>query len=168
MKSTHLSTWDQEEYVLGQRTPEMVRHLAQCSSCFTEVERMERGIALFRESATVWSAECLEVHPLQLPAFAPRPIAAMPMWAWAVAAILFLLVLLPFGYQRVRSAANHQSAQVTAAPNSDDALLQQVDEEASVDVPSAMEPLAHLVSTSNGSAGVTGATPENKRRVQRD
>ena len=163
MKWTHLSTWDQEEYVLGQRTPEMVRHLAQCSSCFAEVEQMERGVALFRESATAWSAENLAARPLKVPALAPRHTPMHP-WAWAMAAILFLLALLPFAYRRPHTVT--QQAARVAAPMSDDALLQQVDEEVSVDVPSSMEPLTHLVSTSTSSSGA--ATTGEKHRAQRD
>lgn len=162
MKWTHLSTWDQEEYVLGQRTPAMVRHLAQCSSCFAEVERMERGVALFRESATAWSADNLATHPVRMPAATERHTPAH-LWAWAMAAVLFLLALVPFGYQRTRTVT-HQAARI-AEPMSDDALLQQVDEEVSVEVPSSMEPLTHLVSTSNSAAtAMTG----DKRRAQRD
>ena len=33
MKINHLSPWEQEEYVLGQRTPEMLRHLTECAGC---------------------------------------------------------------------------------------------------------------------------------------
>ena len=165
MKWTHLSTWDQEEYVLGQRTPEMVRHLAQCSSCFAEVERMERGVALFRESATVWSAECLEAHPVRMAETAPRH-TAIPLWVWAVAAILLLIVALPFAYQRSHTS-NRQTARA-AVPMSDDALLQQVDQEVSVDVPSSMEPLTHLVSAGNRDETGSIATTGEKRRAQRD
>ncbi len=165
MKWTHLSTWDQEEYVLGQRTPEMARHLAQCSSCFAQVEQMERGVALFRESATAWSGESLAAHPLKVPDTAPHH-SPMHAWAWAVAAVLLLLTLLPFGYQRAHTV-KHQAARM-AEPMSDDALLQQVDEEVSVEVPSSMEPLTHLVSTSNSSAAGVTATTGDKHRAQRD
>jgi anti-sigma factor RsiW len=165
MKWTHLSTWDQEEYVLGQRTPEMVRHLAQCSACFAEVERMERGIALFRESANVWSAETLISRPATTSAAAPRH-SAIHSWAWAMATLLFLIALLPFAYKRTHPV--HQQAAQIAAPISDDALLQQVDEEVSVEVPSSMEPLTHLVSTSNNSAATAAPITGDKRRAQRD
>ncbi len=162
MKWTHLSTWDQEEYVLGQRTPEMVRHLAQCSSCFAEVAQMEQGVALFRESATAWSADSLATHPVRMPAAAVRPTSMHP-WAWVLAAVLLLLALLPFSIEHTH-LVTHQAARM-AEPMSDDALLQQVDEEVSVDVPSSMEPLTHLVSTSNHTAT---ATTGEKRRAQRD
>ncbi len=165
MKWTHLSTWDQEEYVLGQRTPEMVRHLAQCSACFAEVQRMERGVALFRESAHVWSAESLADRPVTMLAPAPRH-SAMPGWAWAMAILLFLVALLPFAYRRTHPV--HQQAAQIAAPISDDALLQQVDDEVSVDVPSSMEPLTHLVSTSNSSTTTNVPMTGDKRRAQRD
>lgn len=171
MKETHLSAWDQEEYVLGQRTPEMVRHLSQCAACFGEVEKMERGLAIFRESATTWSAEQLEAHPPVRRIHAGTPVAhrsMMPVWGWALAALVLMAIMLQFGYRQSHHT-DLQSAHVGTPIKaiSDDALLQQVDEEVSIDVPSSMEPLTHLVTTS-GAVANDPARRGGKRRVERD
>ena len=59
MKTNHLSAWEQEEYVLDQRTPQMLRHLADCADCRAAVAQLEHGVAVFRNAAVEWSAECL-------------------------------------------------------------------------------------------------------------
>jgi hypothetical protein len=158
MKSIHLSKWDQEEYVLGQRTPEMVSHLAECSVCRAGVARMEHGVTLFKNSAMEWSGESLgsriQALPMQLPHRQTRRLP-FPALKWAIAAILLVLALLPLyllGNRAKQQQAAKANKQDMSAPISDDALLQQVDEEVSVAVPSSMEPLTHLV-TANPEAG---------------
>jgi hypothetical protein len=177
MKLTHMSTWDQEEFALGQRTPEMMAHVEQCADCRASVTQLEEGIALFRGTAMAWSEKCLETR-LQ---HAPDPAAArtsaasyvtMPALQWALAAVLLLLALVPVGF-----LAFHRSAQVakqdhsvpvtTAAPLSDDALLQEVDQQVSEAVPDSMESLTHLVSTTaQGNAAGAKSVAESGQRAQ--
>jgi hypothetical protein len=158
MNTDHLSAWEQEEYVLNQRTPQMLRHLTECAECRAAMEGLEQGLACFRTAAVEWSSECLAARPQQqfvsvrrMPAIALR---------WAVAAmipvVLLILALVPFHV----SNPPHPAAQI-----SDDALLDQVDEQVSVAVPSSMESLTHLVSTGSSSGAVT-VTPGSKHIVQ--
>jgi anti-sigma factor RsiW len=160
MNTNHLTDWDQEEYVLGQRTPDVVQHLSQCSACRTSLARLEQGIGLFRTSAREWSAQSFEKRPLRMDsrAFARRTPSA-PAWQWVVACLLFL-ALLPvyFSVQRERPHANADSLASQAPAISDDALLQQVDEEVSESVPSSMEPLTHLVTTNRETPGSSPST----------
>jgi hypothetical protein len=167
MNEMHLSEWDQQEYVLGQRTPDMVQHLAQCSTCQASIAQLEQGVTLFRNSALEWSARSLEGRPFRTPAPLPSLRSSLaPAWQWAVAACLLLLLLPVYLYVRnarqQETIAHHTLPQTApnatpnSAPNSapndapinDDALLQQVDEEVSESVPASMEPLTHLVTTS--------------------
>jgi hypothetical protein len=87
-------------------------------------------------------------------------------WAFAavVPVVLLLLALLPLHlFQFSSSPANHPAVQISAAQISDDALLEQVDEQVSVAVPSSMESLTHLVSADNSSGT---ATARSKQIVQ--
>jgi anti-sigma factor RsiW len=131
----------------------MVDHLAQCSACQAEVERLEAGVSLFRDSAVEWSGELLHAQSLSA---RPRHRLAMPILTWALAAIVLLLVLLPLYLLEGKRTAQQQEANkqpaTVSAPISDDALLQQVDDEVSVAVPASMEPLTHLVTTNRRSA----------------
>ena len=63
--------------------------------------------------------------------------------------VLLMLALLPLHLSSPRPT---QLPQI-----SDDALLEQVDEQVSVAVPSSMESLTHLVSTESSSGAVTAA-----------
>jgi anti-sigma factor RsiW len=157
MKTNHLSAWEQEEYVLNQepdqQTPQRLRHLAECADCRAAVARLEHGIGIFRSVAMEWSSECLATRPQQLQ-FVPAgrlPVATL-RWALAVVIPLVLLAiaLLPFHFASPR--APHPVAQI-----SDDALLDQVDEQVSVAVPSSMESLTHLVSTESSARGAQGS-----------
>jgi len=163
MNTNHLSSWEQEEYVLDQRTPEMLRHLSECAGCRAAVARLEHGVAVFRNAAVDWSSECLATRPQQLNTFAARGLSVLAL-RWAVAAVLPVLLLVfallsfhPTSTRPVRPAADI----------SDDALLEQVDQQVSNAVPSSMESLTNLVTTEsrNGSAVATSAR-ESKHIVQ--
>ena len=160
MKTTHLSAWEHEECVLGQSTPEMRSHLMECASCRAAVARLEHGVTLFRSAAMEWSSECLASRPRQAPIVVSGRLPAVAV-RWAIAgAVLLLFALLPFHLWSPRPVQ-------PASGISDDALLQQVDEQLSVAVPASMESLTHLVSTESGSgAAVATSAPGGKHFVQ--
>ena len=153
MKANHLSSWEQEEYLLNERTPQMLRHLAECPECRDAVAHLQQTIGMFRSAAVEYSALSLATHPQQALATDRRPAAFFSLrWAFAglVPLLLLVLALLPL----------HISTPMKvhpAAPISDDALLEQVDEQLSVAVPSSMELLTHLVSADSRNAGQPGA-----------
>jgi anti-sigma factor RsiW len=169
MKTNHLSAWEQEEYVLNQgteqQTPEVLRHLVECTACRAGVARLEQGIAVFRSAAVEWSAQSLASRPQQLQSVSLRKFSISAMrWGFAalVPLVLLLLALLPLHlFHSSSRQATHPAVQISAAQISDDALLEQVDEQVSVTVPSSMESLTHLVSTDNANAA-----PGSKHIVQ--
>jgi hypothetical protein len=145
MNTNHLSPFEQEEYVINERTPQMVRHLAECSACRESVERLQQGLATYRSAVVQWSAETLATRPQQVLALPKKPLVSL-RWAFAAAIPLLLLVLVFFPMHFSTSKPAQPVAQL-----SDDALLDQVDEQLSVTVPSSMESLTHLVSTDSTS-----------------
>jgi anti-sigma factor RsiW len=151
MNTNHLSAWEQEEYVLDQRTPQMLRHLTECAECRAAVAQLEHGVGVYRQAAVEWSAESLATRPQQFVTARRQPAISL---RWAMAAIipivLLLFALLPFRLSNPRPA-QPAVAQISDDAG-DDALLDQVDEQLSVAVPSSMESLTHLVST--GSSAV--------------
>jgi len=137
MNSNHLSAWEQEEYVLDQRTPQMLRHLTECAECRAAVAQLEHGLGVYRKAAVQWSAESLATRPQQFITARRQPILSL---RWAMAAVipivLVLIALLPF------RASNPRPAQPVAQISDDardDALLDQVDAQISAAVPSSME-----------------------------
>jgi predicted anti-sigma-YlaC factor YlaD len=156
MNTNHLSPFEQEEYVINERTPQMDRHLTECAACRASVERLQQGIATYRSAALQWSAESLAARPQQILSLPRRSLVSL-RWAFAAVIPVLLLVLafLPLRFSRTKVAQ-------PVAQLSDDALLDQVDEQLSVAVPSSMESLTHLVSTDStrqSSAGTVGSKP---------
>ena len=163
MKTDHLSAWEQEEYILNQgaeqQDPQVLRHLAECVACRAEVARLEHGVAIFRSAAVEWSSQCLAARSQRLQSVSLRrlPIIAT-RWAFAAAVplVLLLLALLPLHLFHLSGPRiTHPPVQISAAQISDDALLEQVDEQVSVAVPSSMESLTHLVSADDSSGAAT-------------
>ena len=80
-------------------------------------------------------------------------------FAAAVPLVLLLLALLPLHLFHLSGPqVTHPATQISAAQISDDALLEQVDEQVSVAVPSSMESLTHLVSADNSSGSATAGS----------
>jgi anti-sigma factor RsiW len=157
MKTDHLSAWEQEEYILNQgaeqQDPQVLRHLAECGDCRAEVARLEHGVAIFRSAAVDWSSHCLATRPQQLQSVPLKRFSMAAMrWGLAAAVPLVLLLLALHIYHLSGPAITRPAVQISAAQISDDALLEQVDEQVSVAVPSSMESLTHLVSAHNSSA----------------
>lgn len=162
MNTNHLSAWEQEEYVINERTPRMLRHLTECTACRAAVERLEHGVAAYRSAAVEWSAEHLAPRPQQLVVPSHRHPVVVLRWALAavIPVLLLVMALLPLHVSKPGPAQ-------PVAQISDDALLEQVDEQLSVAVPSSMESLTHLVSTeSNSRSGAATATLGSKPIVQ--
>jgi anti-sigma factor RsiW len=169
MKTNHLSAWEQEEYILnrgtGQDAPDVLRHLVECAACRTEVARLEHGVVLFRSAAVEWSSQCLATRPLQLQSVPLRRFSITGIrWAFAAAVPLVLLWLALHLFHFSSPQVTRPAVQISAAQISDDALLEQVDEQVSATVPSSMESLTHLVSADN--SGTANAAAGGKHIVQ--
>lgn len=162
MNDGHLSAFEQEEYVMGERTPEVLHHLAHCGGCQSAVQRLDHGVSVFRTAAVKWSDDCLSTRPQRLPSHPRRMPIVVLRWAMAGALPILLLVLGLLAFH-----SPNQSSIRPAASISDDALLEQVDEQLSVAVPSSMESLTHLVSTENNQkAGAATTVRGSKQLVQ--
>ena len=112
MNRNHLSAWEQEEYVLDQRTPQMLRHLTECDECRAAVAQLEQGLGVYRKAAVQWSADSLATRPQQFSIAKRRPVLSL---RWAMAAMipiaLLLIALLPFRVSNPRPA--QPTAQIT-------------------------------------------------------
>ncbi len=154
MTDTHLTTREQENWVLGERTPTAALHLTRCVECRTAVSRMEQGIAQFRQSSLVWSEECAEKRlAAELPLHAaPRPGVFSAHWApgCAAAALAVTLGLISL-HPRSPAGPAHGGVRATTATLSDDALLEKIDQQVSDSVPWSMQPLAYSAGSEGGS-----------------
>jgi hypothetical protein len=125
------------------------------------VGRLEHGVAVFRSAAVDWSSECLAARPQQLYASPTRRLPVLAL-RWAVAAVLpvLLLVFALLSFQPTGTRPVH-----TASDISDDALLEQVDQQLSVAVPSSMESLTNLVTTESRYGSVVATSGRGSKHI---
>lgn len=140
----HLSAEQISQWMVGERTPQLERHVAECAACRSELGQMENTLSQFR-SAMRESAASMAVPEWREPA----PQASWFAWPRVVltAAVLVLLVAVPISWRvRVREqAAREQVTPTSQVALSDAQLLESVDSEISQAVPGPMEPLVSLV-----------------------
>ncbi len=53
--SRHLTSEETSRWIIGERTPEAQRHVAECAQCRGEVDHVENAFRQFRDSAQGWS-----------------------------------------------------------------------------------------------------------------
>ena len=106
MNTNHLSAWEQEEYILDERTPQMLRHLTECAECRAAVARLEHGLGVYRKAAVQWSAESLATRPQQFITARRQPILSL---RWAMAAVIPIVL-------RADRAASVPCVEPTASP----------------------------------------------------
>lgn len=167
MTNEHLSLREQEECLIDRPAQRVLHHLAECVDCRSAVGRLEEGLSGFRKAATAWSAECLDERPGQLlAARGQHRSAAAFRWVLAAALPLVVLLCVLLGMHLAAPTSTRSHGTQTATAISDDALLQEVDEQLSLAVPSSMESLTHLVSTDGSTTGAANVVRGSKRLAQ--
>lgn len=124
-------------------------HVRNCLICSSELEALRNSIALYRHAGSAY-AERVYARPATYRAsIAPSPRFRSHVLYWATAAALAIAVALPFSlHQHAHTPVAVQPAAATAVPasrhsaQSDEALLDGIDQDLSADVPAAMQPLA--------------------------
>jgi hypothetical protein len=139
----HLSAEQISQWIVGERTPQLERHVAGCAQCGAELEQMEAALSQFR------TAMRAPVH--SVPPFDWREPATPASWfSWSrmalAAAVLLILIGLPVSWM---AHVREQQASAAAAALADSQLLERVDSAISQPVPEPMEPLVTLVTWSS-------------------
>jgi len=119
-------------------------HLLLCPACAAELDHLRDSISLFRQaSSNHASRELNNLQPLSLPTRSLLFPALQPVHWFAVATTL-LIALLPLQTFRPRPAqfTPAESYSVADTTESDAALLDDVDREASASVPTSLQALA--------------------------
>ena len=124
-------------------------HLSGCLICASELDILRESVVRFRRSSVAYADRELTRRNLQTP-FASlyqshsRGYFSQPL-SWAAAAALVLAVALPFGLHRHRPVTPATSVTVSAPTSnteSDEALLEGINQDLTTDIPSPMQPLA--------------------------
>jgi hypothetical protein len=126
-----------------------VQHVKTCSFCEAKLADAQAPLAAFRGALVGWSDA--QPAPLHLKSSIAKNEAPMGARLWLPAVIFALAVLVLVGYARIpallhgNSGSQPSVAMASPPPDSDEALLNQVDTEVSEAVPDAMAPLTDLV-----------------------
>jgi membrane protein insertase Oxa1/YidC/SpoIIIJ len=130
---THLSSDQVFEWTLGERDPEIERHLRHCVTCNREVSGLEQGLRVYRQSVLDWAA-----RPVSMEIPAQRVHTGSWAWTAAVTAVATSLALVPL-YLDVRQA------RLEARNVQDSELLDEVQARLTRNVPQSMQTLMELM-----------------------
>jgi cbb3-type cytochrome oxidase subunit 3 len=136
--NTHLTSSQLAGWFAGERRRDVLNHLHDCRDCQAEISGFENTLGHFRTSVRAWSGAQFD------PAAAvilPTTARSIVLAGWLTAAFALLLVASVTWH-----FGAHKTSPMQVARTSDDALLQQVDEQISRTVPTPMAPLTELVS----------------------
>jgi hypothetical protein len=120
-------------------------HLRACLVCSAELRSLRDSLSHFRDASVSYARQEFAQSYAQRSSIAPpHSYLSQPLY-WAAAIVVFVAALFPLSMHRQRPVssatptASSVSAQIT---ESDEALLADIEQKVSADVPSPMEPLA--------------------------
>jgi hypothetical protein len=119
-------------------------HLKACLHCSAELESLRASLSLFREASTAYAGQQFVRSCMKRGSIAPpQHLLTQPLY-WAAAAVLLVAASFPLNLYRQQQHPAPAAPAVVAphTTESDEALLEDVDQTLSADVPSPMEPLA--------------------------
>jgi anti-sigma factor RsiW len=132
----HLSSDQLSEYILGQPSLLVARHVQDCPVCRAELVQFRETLGEFRGAVRAWSeaeADQALVISDSIPESRSWTVSQQLTWALLIAAVC---VIASFVVPRHGGES---------APGADAVLLNQVDVQVSRTAPSSMEPLMKLV-----------------------
>jgi len=136
-------------------------HLRACLICSAELRNLRDSLSHFRDASTSYARQEFAQSYAQRSSIAPpHSYLSQPLY-WAAAAIVFVAALFPLSMHRRQPASPAIATAVSVSPQtmeSDDALLADIDQKVSADVPSPMEPLA------DPTAGAASTTSTSDQR----
>jgi hypothetical protein len=118
-------------------------HLLACLHCSAELESLRASLALFRDASTSYSGQQFARSFMKRGSIAPpQHFLTQPLY-WAAAAVLLVAASFPLSLYRQQHPVPAATAVVAPhATESDEALLEDIDQTLDADVPSPMQPLA--------------------------
>jgi hypothetical protein len=138
-------------------------HLRACLLCSAELRSLRDSLSHFRDASTAYARQEFAQSYAQRSSIAPpHSFLSQPLY-WTAAVVVFVAALFPLSMHRQRPIPPVTATAASASPQtteseSDDALLADIDQKVSADVPSPMEPLA------DPTAGAASTTSTSNQR----
>jgi hypothetical protein len=136
-------------------------HLRACLVCSAELSSLRDSLSHFRDASVSYARQEFAQSYAQRSSIAPpHSYLSQPLY-WTAAALVFVAALFPLSMHRQRpitSTTVTTSSASMQTTESDEALLADIEQKVSADVPSPMEPLA------DPTAGATTTTSTSEQR----
>jgi len=136
-------------------------HLRACLVCSAELRSLRDSLSHFRNASVSYARQEFAQSYAQRSSIAPpHSYLSQPLY-WTAAAVVFVAALFPLSMHRQRPISHGVTTATLASPQtteSDAALLADIDQKISADVPAPMEPLA------DPTAGATSAASTSDQR----
>ncbi len=137
-------------------------HLRACLVCSAELRSLRDSLSHFREASVSYARQEFAQSYAQRSSIAPpHSYLSQPLY-WTAAAVVFVAALFPLSMHRQRPAppvARTTTSSSLQTTESDEALLADIDQKLSADVPAPMAPLA------DPTAGTTSTTSTSDQRT---
>jgi hypothetical protein len=138
-------------------------HLRACLICSAELRSLRDSLSHFRDASVSFARQEFAQSYAQRSSIAPpHSFLSQPLY-WTAAAVVFVAALFPLSMHRQRPAPPMARTTATASSlqttESDEALLADIDQKLSADVPSPMAPLA------DPTAGASSTTSNSVQRT---
>jgi hypothetical protein len=137
-------------------------HLRACPVCSAELKSLRDSLSHFRDASVSYARqEFAQSYARRSSIAPPHSFLSQPLY-WTAAALVFVAALFPLSMRRQQPIAPVTATSASPSPQStesDEALLTDIDQKVSADVPSPMEPLA------DPTAGSDSTTPSSNQRT---
>ena len=138
-------------------------HLRACLVCSAELRSLRDSLSHFRDASVSFARQEFAQSYAQRSSIAPpHSFLSQPLY-WTAAAVVFVAALFPLSMHRQRPAFSMARTTATSSSlqttESDEALLANIDQKLSADVPSPMAPLA------DPTAGASSTTSNSVQRT---
>jgi hypothetical protein len=117
------------------------------------------SLSHFREASVAYARqEFAQSYARRSSIAPPHSFLSQPLY-WTAAALVFVAALFPLSMRQQHPVSSISASASPQSTESDEALLTDIDEKVSADVPSPMEPLA------DPTAGATSSTSTSNQRI---
>jgi hypothetical protein len=136
-------------------------HLQACLICSAELKSLRDSLSHFRDASVSYARqEFAQSYARRSSIAPPHSFLSQPLY-WTAAVVIFVAALFPLNMRRQHAVSSETMPAISMSQQtaeSDEALLVDVEQKVSADVPSPMEPLA------DPTASATLATPTSNQR----
>jgi hypothetical protein len=137
-------------------------HLRACLTCSAELKSLRDSLSHFRDASVSYARqEFAQSYAQRSSISPPHSYLSQPLY-WTAAVVVFAAALFPLSMHRQRTVYPATVTAMSGSPQtteSDEALLADIEQKVSADVPSPMEPLA------DPTAGATPTTSTSDQRI---